>query len=80
MQGRVECQDCGLADNGDKNGASNIGKRAFDKDIQSPLSTVRAVVAQPETRVVPKGISDETEPSNSLDDVSLTLSEGSPRL
>jgi len=46
MQGRVECDDCELEDNADKNGASNIGNRAIGKDIQSPLSTVGAVVAQ----------------------------------
>ncbi|WP_436347432.1 RNA-guided endonuclease InsQ/TnpB family protein [Natronorubrum sp. FCH18a] len=80
MQGRLECRECGLEDNADKNGASNIGKRAVGKDIQSPLSTVGAVVAQPETQVVLEGSSDELEPANSPEDVGLTLSEGSPRL
>jgi len=80
VQGRVECHDCGLDDNGDKNGATNIGKQAVGKNIQSPLSTVGAVVAQPETQVVLKGTNGEMEPVNSPDDVGLTLSEGSPRL
>jgi putative transposase len=80
VQGRIECHDCGLDDNGDKNGASNIGKRAVGKDIQSPLSTVGAVVAQPETQVVLEGTNSEMEPANSPDDMGLTLSEGSPRL
>jgi putative transposase len=77
VQGRLECHDCGLDDNGDKNGASNIGKRAVGKDIQSPLSAVGAVVAQPETQVVLTGPTDEMEPANFPEDVSLTLSEGS---
>jgi putative transposase len=80
VQGRVECHECGLEDNADKNGASNIGKRAVGKDIQSPLSTVGAVVAQPETQVVLTGTSGEMEPANSPGDVGLALSEGSPRL
>ena len=80
VQGRVECHDCGLDDNGDKNGATNIGKRAVGKNIQSPLSTVGAVVAQPETQVVLKATNSEMEPANSPEDVGLTLSEGSPRL
>ena len=80
VQGRVECCDCGLDDNADKNGASNIGKRAVGKDIQSPLSTVGAVVAQPETQVVLEGTNGEMEPANSPENVGLTLSEGSPRL
>jgi len=79
-QGRVECHDCGLNNNGDKNGATNIVKRAVGKNIQSPLSTVGAVVAQPETQVVLKGINGEMEPANSPSDVGLTLSEGSPRV
>ena len=91
------CHDCGLVDNGDKNGVfenrrfshvweppvrntSNIGKRAVGKNIQSPLSTVGAVVAQPETQVILKGTTGEMEPANSPDDVGLTFSEGSPRL
>jgi putative transposase len=79
VQGRVECHDCGLDDNGDKNGASNIGKRAVGKNIQSPLSTVGAVVAQPETQVVLEGTNGEMEPANSPEGVGLTLSEASPR-
>ena len=50
------------------------------KDITNPLSTVGAVVAQPETQVVLKGTNGEMEPANSPDDVGLTLREGSPRL
>ncbi len=80
VQGRVECEDCGLEDNADKNGASNIAKRAVGKDITCPLSTAGAVVAQPETQVVLKGTNGEMEPANSPDDVGLILSEGSPRL
>jgi putative transposase len=80
VQGRVECHDCGLDDNADKNGATNIGKRAVGKNIQSPLSTVGAGVAQPETRVVLEGTNGEMEPANSPDDVGITLREGSPRL
>nr|WP_233742928.1 zinc ribbon domain-containing protein [Halorientalis pallida] len=80
VQGRVECHDCGLDDNADKNGASNIAQRAVGKDIQSPLSTAGAVVAQPETQVRLDGPDNETEPANSPDDVGLTLSEGSPRV
>ncbi|WP_312912510.1 RNA-guided endonuclease InsQ/TnpB family protein [Natronosalvus caseinilyticus] len=80
VQGRVECHDCELDDNADKNGASNIGKRAVGKDLQSPLSTVGAVVAQPETQVRLEGTNGKMEPANSSEDVGLTLSEGSPRL
>jgi putative transposase len=80
VQGRVECFDCELDDNADKNGASNIGKRAVGKDITSPLSAVGAVVAQPETQVRLKRTNGEKEPANSPEDVVLTLSEGSPRL
>jgi len=69
-----------LDDNADKNGASNIGQRAVGKNIQSPLSTAGAVVAQPETQVVLEGTSGEMEPANSPDDVGLTLREGSRRL
>jgi putative transposase len=79
VQGRVECHECGLDDNGDKNGATNIGKRAVGKDIGSPLSTVGTVVAQPETQVVLNGANGEMELANSPDDVGLTLSEGRPR-
>jgi putative transposase len=80
VQGRLECHDCGLDDNADKNGALNIGQRAVGKDIQNPLSTAGAVVAQPETQVVLTGTNGEMEPANSPDNVGLTLSEGSPRL
>ena len=80
VQGRVECHDCGLDHNADKNGATNIGKRAVGKTIQSPLSTVGAVVTQPGTQVVLKGINGEMEPANSPEEVGLSLSEGSPRL
>lgn len=83
VQGRFECEGCGLEDNGDKNGASNIAQRAVGKDIQSPLSTAGAVVARPETQVVLEGPEDEMEPANShfTGDVGLTLREGrSPRL
>ena len=80
VQGRVECDRCGLDDNGDKNGSTNIGQRAVGKDITSPLSTAGAGVAQPETQVVLTGPVGEMEPANSPDDVGLTLSEGSPRL
>jgi len=80
VQGRVECYDCGLDDNGDKNSARSIGKRAVDKTIQSPLSTAGAVVAQPETQVALNGTNDEMDPANSPDDVGLTLREGSPRV
>nr|WP_251331167.1 transposase [Haloplanus sp. HW8-1] len=76
VQGRLECHDCGLDDNADKNGASNIGKRAVGKHIQSPLSMAGAGVAQPETQVVLQGSNREMEPANSPDDVGLTLSEG----
>ncbi|QCJ45853.1 RNA-guided endonuclease TnpB family protein [Haloprofundus sp. MHR1] len=80
VQGRLECDDCGLEDNADKNGASNIAKRAVGKNIQSPLSTVGAVVAQPKTQVVLTGTNGEMEPANSPEDVKLTLREGSSRL
>ncbi|MES3162258.1 MAG: transposase [Halorubrum sp.] len=79
VQGRIECHGCGLEDNGDKNGASNIGQRAVGKDIQSPLSTAGAVVAQPETQVRLTGPNGEIEPANSPEDVGLTLCEGSQR-
>jgi hypothetical protein len=79
VQRQLECDDCGLDDNADKNGASNIGKRAVSKDIQSPLSTVGAVVAQPETQVRLEGLSGAIEPANTPDDVGLALSEGTPR-
>jgi putative transposase len=80
VQGRLECHDCGLDDNADKNGASNIAQRAVGKDIQSPLSSAGAVVARPETQVVLEGTGGEMEPANSPEGVGLTLSEGSQRL
>lgn len=80
VQGRIECHDCGLDDNADKNGATNIGKRAIGKDIRSPLSMAGGVVARPETQVVLKGPNSEMELANSPSDVGLTFSEGSPRL
>ena len=79
MQGRVECDDCELEDNADKNGASNIGNRAIGKDIQSPLSTVGAVVAQSGTQVALTGPGSGMEPANSPSGAGLTPSEGSPR-
>ena len=66
-------------DNADKNGASNIAKRAVGENIQCLLSTPGAVVAQPETQVVLEGTSGEMEPANSPEDVGLTLREASPR-
>jgi len=78
VQGRFACGDCGLEDNADKNGASNIAKRAVGKNIQSPLSTVGGAVARPETQVVLTGTNGEMEPANSPDDVGVTLSEGTP--
>ncbi|WP_436928016.1 zinc ribbon domain-containing protein [Halosimplex amylolyticum] len=80
VQDLVECHECGLEDNADKNGASNIGQRAVGRDIQSPLSTAGAVVAQPETQVRLEGPAKETELANSPADVDLTLTEGSPRV
>ncbi len=81
VQGRVECEECDLDDNGDKNGASNIGQRALGKDISSPLSSVGAVLAQPETQVVLKDSADEMEPANlPLELVGATPSGGTPRL
>lgn len=71
-QGRFRCPHCGLDDNADKNGATNIGKRVLGK-FSKPLSGTGAVLARPETQVV-------VEPENSQDSVGLTLSEGTPRL
>lgn len=48
-QGLFRCRDCGLEDNADKNGATNIGKRALGKNIQSPLSKAGAELARPIT-------------------------------
>lgn len=42
-QGRHLCDECGLDDNADKNGATNIGKKGLGKDIQSPLSSLGGV-------------------------------------
>lgn len=42
-QGCFKCRNCGLEDNADKNGASNIIKRGLGKDIQSPLSSLGAM-------------------------------------
>jgi len=39
-QGRHVCGACGLDDNADKNGATNIGKKGLGKDISSPLSSL----------------------------------------
>ncbi|WP_136717968.1 RNA-guided endonuclease InsQ/TnpB family protein [Halorientalis salina] len=80
VQGRIKCHSCGLDDNADKNGASNIGQRAVGKTIQSPLSAAGAVVAQPKTQIRLKGPDDETESANSPEDVGLSFSEGSPRV
>jgi putative transposase len=71
-QGQFRCPHCGLDDNADKNGATNIGKRVLGK-FSKPLSDTGAVLTRPETQVV-------VEPENSQDSVGLTLSEGTPRL
>ncbi len=71
-QGRFCCPHCGLDDNADKNGATNIGNRVLGK-FSKPLSDTGAVLTRPETHVV-------VEPENSQDSVGLTLSEGTPRL
>jgi len=42
-QGRHLCEECGLDDNADKNGATNIGKKGLGKDIRSPLSSLGGV-------------------------------------
>jgi len=42
-QGRHLCGEYGLDDNVDKNGATDIGKKGLDKDIQSPLSSLGGV-------------------------------------
>lgn len=70
-QGRFRCPHCGLDDNADKNGATNIGKRVLGK-FSKPLSDTGAVLAQPETQVV-------VEPENTADSVELALSEGTAR-
>lgn len=51
-QGKFVCEDCGLEDNADKNGALNIGKRALGKSINRPLSKAGALLAVPETPAV----------------------------
>ncbi|OKY79043.1 MAG: IS605 OrfB-like transposable element containing RNAse H-like and Zn finger domain [Candidatus Methanohalarchaeum thermophilum] len=48
-QGKFVCRDCGLEDNADKNGASNIAKRALGKSIRRPLSEAGALLAVPRT-------------------------------
>jgi putative transposase len=42
-QGRHLCHECGLDDNADKNGATNIAKKGLGKDIERPLSSLGAV-------------------------------------
>lgn len=55
-RGRHLCDECGLDDNADKNGATNIGKKGLGKDIQNPLSSLEGVY----------------EPSLKLDDETVT--------
>ena len=43
-QGRFLCDECGLDDNADKNGATNIAKRGLGKSIERPLSSLGASV------------------------------------
>jgi len=43
-QGRFLCDECGLDDNADKNGAANIAKRGLGKSIERPLSSLGASV------------------------------------
>jgi putative transposase len=50
VQNQWECHDRGLEDNGDKNGATNIGKRAVGNNIQRPLSTVGLLWLSPKRR------------------------------
>lgn len=81
-QGRVTCARCGLEDNADKNGASNIAQRAVGKDITSPLSTAGAAVTRPETRVRLAPVTgSDAEPANShfTGDVGLILRKESPQ-
>jgi putative transposase len=59
-RGRFECPGCGLDDSADKNGASNVGKRALGK-FSKPLSGAGAVLAQPETQVI---VHRDDEPAN----------------
>ncbi|MFQ3476944.1 IS200/IS605 family element transposase accessory protein TnpB [Halonotius sp. F2-221B] len=42
-QGQHLCHECGLDDNADKNGATNIAKKGLGKDIACPLSSLGAV-------------------------------------
>jgi putative transposase len=80
-QGLFECENCGLEDNADKNGALNIVKRGLGKAVESPLSDSGVVVRQPETQVVLASESDQDEPVNSplvVDDASSRAR--SPRL
>ena len=42
-QGQHLCDECGLDDSADKNGATNIAKKGLGKDIASPLSSLGAV-------------------------------------
>lgn len=71
-QGRFRCPNCGLDDNADKNGATNIGKRVLGK-FSKPLSETGAALARPGTQVV-------VEPENSQPRVSLTLCESTSRI
>jgi putative transposase len=43
-QGRFLCDECGLDDNADKNGATSIAKRGLGKSIERPLSSLGASV------------------------------------
>ncbi|WP_280139371.1 RNA-guided endonuclease InsQ/TnpB family protein [Natronobacterium texcoconense] len=42
-KGQHLCHECGLDDNADKNGATNIAKKGLGKDIVCPLSSLGAV-------------------------------------
>ncbi len=46
-QGRFLCDKCGLDDNADKNGATNIAKRGLGKSIERPLSSLGVSVDIP---------------------------------
>ncbi|OKY77241.1 MAG: IS605 OrfB-like transposable element containing RNAse H-like and Zn finger domain [Candidatus Methanohalarchaeum thermophilum] len=48
-QGKFVCRDCGLEDNADKDGASNIAKRVLGKSVRRLLSEVGALLAVPRT-------------------------------
>jgi putative transposase len=69
-QGRFECPECGL----DDNGALNIGKRALGK-FERPLSEAGAVLAQPETQVIVR----DGEPATLSVSVGATPSGATPR-